>query len=251
MALKSLDLLSTFFRAICTTSISELSPLVLREKKSGLLDRQDIVKNISSEDKLGSLAISQILTPRSLRALARLTTPSSNIPHHIKPHNGITSPLRPLLEHSRLAQTLQVRALAAVLSRQLVAQSADLGVDKLLCEVGTGGHGMKLLQRLLGDKELHDAIEEAHDGGDVDKELFLEQLGVIVRQQLDSLPTGGLDLVGLAQKADAFVVMDLGHLVRVVFGRDGLDGASNVEFYEAELHEGDAPLHKPFLGHQV
>lgn len=110
---------------------------------------------------------------------------------------------------------------------------------------------MELFQRLLGDKQLHDAIEEAHDGGDVDEELFLEQLGIVVAHDRDSLFARRLGHVGLAQEADALVVMDLGHLIWVVFGRDGLDGTPNVEFNETKLHEGNAPLHEPFGRHRA
>lgn len=104
---------------------------------------------------------------------------------------------------------------------------------------------MELLDGLGSDKQLHEAVDKAHDSWDIDKELLLEQLGVVLRKDLDGLGAGRLDVRRGAEEGDGLVVMDLEELVGVVVGGDGLDGAADVELLEGEFHEGDAPVDEP------
>jgi len=103
---------------------------------------------------------------------------------------------------------------------------------------------VELLDGLSGDEQLEESVHEAHDGGDVDKELLLEKLRIVLGEDADGLGAGGLDGRVLAEEADGLVVVDLEDLVRVEVGRDGLGCRRQGEILQGELHEGDAPVDK-------
>ena len=153
-----------------------------------------------------------------------------------------------LFQQRLLALRLQIGTLATILDGQLLAQALDLALAKLEREVPAVGHGVELLDGLGRDEKLHEAVDKAHDGGDVDEELLLQQLRVVLRKDLDGLGAGGLDLRRRAEEADGLVVMHLIDLVRVLDVRDGLSSRRDGELLQGELHEGDAPLDEPARG---
>jgi hypothetical protein len=72
---------------------------------------------------------------------------------------------------------------------------------------------MKFLLRLGGDDELQSAVYPAHNKGHINKELLLEQLGVVLGKYTDCLSGGGLDTSILSEKADRLVVVNLENLL--------------------------------------
>lgn len=134
-------------------------------------------------------------------------------------------------------------ALATVLLGQLfLVHTAGL---ELGCEVGSVGHGVELLGRLLRNEHFDHSVHPAHDGGHVYKEFFLwlssgtqqmsympnqrhasylEELRVRQCELLDDLGTGSLDVGILAEEGDALVVVHLDDLIGVLLRSNGLSG---------------------------
>ena len=115
-------------------------------------------------------------------------------------------------------------------------------MTKLLVECTTVAHRMELLDGLWRNEQLHQAINEAHDSGNVDEELLFQELGVILSEDLDGLGGSRLDLSGLAKEGDGFVIVDLVDLVGIVLGGDADGGGGKVEGGDCELHERNTPV---------
>lgn len=74
---------------------------------------------------------------------------------------------------------------------------------------------MEFLGCSLRYDELDNSVHPAHDGWDVDEELFLEQLWVVMGENINRLRHGGLDRRVLPEEADRLVIVHLIDLVRI------------------------------------
>ena len=95
---------------------------------------------------------------------------------------------------------------------------------------------MEFSSRLVGHEALDDRVHEAHDGGDIDEKLLLEQFGVVLAEDADRLGGRRLDHGRLAEEREGAVVMHLGYFVRVIGRRDGLRCGGEGQVAEGQFH---------------